>query len=317
MKFWLYRFMSVLLMMLMVPTLGMADPAVGQLLSLGRVNDAISSLSNRSDAESLNQLSRAYYAIERWDEAIKAGERAVALQPQEASYHLWLARAYGRKAAQSNPLSAASLARKAKSEFERAVVLDTMDVRARADLSRYYTEAPAIMGGGLDKAREQAIQVEKYDRAMSHLILAQVAGKEKHFDEAEAQLQQAISSAANPADYWLQLADFYRVHGRLQEMEGAVSTAAAQNNKPAEVYFDAATQLFLGGRNLSDAAQYLQKYLASGELVESAPAFRAHYLLGQIYEKMGRSKDAALEYRASLSMASGFDPASRALAKLR
>ncbi len=132
------------------------------------MNDAISVLSNRDDAESFNLLSRAYYAMERWDDAVRWGERAVAERPQDASYHLWLARAYGRKAGDSNPSVAAGLARKAKNEFERAVQLDPANVEARSDLSQYYTQAPAIMGGGLDKARDQAAQVSKYDAAEAH-----------------------------------------------------------------------------------------------------------------------------------------------------
>ncbi len=61
---------------------------------------------------------------------------------------------------------------KRRAEFERAVQLDPANVPARVDLAQYYTEAPAIMGGGLDKAREQAEQVAKYDAAKAHLILA-------------------------------------------------------------------------------------------------------------------------------------------------
>ena len=147
---------SVLLLVVRAPSV--ADPAATQLLSLGRMNDAISALSNRDDAESFNLLSRAYYAMERWDEAV-VWRACGQPEPQNASYHLWLAREYGRKAGAANPLSAAGLARKAKNEFERAVQLDPANVEARRDLSQYYTEAPAIMGGGLDKARDQAAQV--------------------------------------------------------------------------------------------------------------------------------------------------------------
>ena len=131
-----------------------------------------------------------------------------AARPQDASYHLWLARAYGRKAGDSSPLAAAGLARKAKNEFERAVQLDPANVEARSDLSQYYTEAPAIMGGGLDKARDQAAQVSKYDAAEAHSILAQVAAKEKRYDEAESEFRSAIKQARNPANYWLQLAEY-------------------------------------------------------------------------------------------------------------
>jgi tetratricopeptide (TPR) repeat protein len=313
----LYSKFAVLFLLLAVTTVAAADPATVQLLSRGRMNEAISALSNRGDAESLNLLSRAYYAMERWDDAVRWGERATAERPQDASYHLWLARAYGRKAGDSSPLAAAGLARKAKNEFERAVQLDPANVEAHSDLSKYYVQAPAVMGGGLDKARDQAAQVNKYNAAEAHSILAQVAAKAKRYDEAESQFRSAIKEAHNPATYWLQLADFYRLRGRFDDVQKTVLTAMALPGRAAENYFDAANELYLSGRDFPDAAQYLQKYLDSGGLVENAPAFRAHYLLGQIYEKMGRSSDATSEYEASLALASGFDRARKALGRLQ
>lgn len=314
MKFFYSKFLAVVLL-LMVPILVVADPAPVQLLSLGRMNDAISALSNRGDAESFNLLSRAYYAMECWDDAVKWGERAVAERPQDASYHLWLARAYGRKAGDAKPLAAAGLARKAKNEFERAVQLAPANVEARSDLSQYYTQAPAIMGGGLNKARDQAAQVGKYDTAEAHSILAQVAAKEKRYDEAEAQFHSAIEAARNPANYWLQLADFYRLRGRFDDVQKSVRTAMAQPSRSTKNYFDAANELYLSGRDFPEAVQYLQQYLDSGGLVEEAPAFRAHYLLGQVYEKMGRGSAASSEYEASLALATGFDRARKALGR--
>jgi tetratricopeptide (TPR) repeat protein len=307
------KFCLGLMLLSAATAMSSADPAGTQLLSLGRVNEAVVVLSHREDAESLNQLSRAYFAMERWDEAVRYGERAVSLDPGNASYHLWLAREYGRKAGSVNPLVAAGIARKAKNEFERAVQLDPASVPARVDLAQYYTEAPAIMGGGLDKAREQAAQVEQYDPGMAGLIRARVAEKEKHYDEAERELRTAITKAKNPADMWLQLAAFERRRGRLDAMQNAVQSAMAQSSKPAETYFDAGTELYLGSRDFPEAAEFLQKYLSSGELVEAAPAFRAHYLLGQLNEKMGHNGAAASEYEASLALASEFAPARKAL----
>jgi hypothetical protein len=52
-------------------------------------------------------------------------------------------------------------------------------------------------------------------------------------------------------------------------------------------------------------------------MVEDAPAFRAHYLLGQVYEKMGNKSEAANEYKASLALTSGFAPASKALSRVQ
>jgi tetratricopeptide (TPR) repeat protein len=311
------RFSVVFLLLPLAAASSAADPAVSELLSLGRMSEAISVLTTRVDPESLNLLSRAYYATERWDDAVRYGERAVILRPDDSTYHLWLAREYGEKAANSNPLTAAGIARKAKNEFERAVQLDPSSVEARLDLAQYYTDAPAIMGGGLDKARDQAAQVAKHNPAKSYLILARIAEKEKRFPEAESQLRQAISEAKDPAEYWLELAEFYRLRGRPDDMQKAVQTALAQPGISADTYFDAANALYVGNRDFPDAILYLQKYLASGGLVEAAPAFRAHYLLGQIYEKMGQVPAAVSEYQAALALASGFDRARKALSHLQ
>ncbi len=311
------KFLAAAMLLLLAAAPSLADPAAIQLLSSGRMNEVLGVLTNHEDAESLNLLSRAYFAMERWDEAVKYGERATSLDPGNAKYHLWLGREYGRKAGSANPLAAAGLARKAKNEFERAVQLDPANVPARVDLAEYYTEAPAIMGGGLDKAREQAEQVAKYDQAKAHLILARVAVKRKQYTEAEGQFRAGIQQATNPADMWLQLAAFYRQRGRLDDMQQAVQSAMAQPGKPADSYFDAGMELYLGSRDFPGAAQFLQKYLASGALVEGAPAFRAHYLLGQLHERMGHGEAAALEYEASLALASDFVPARKALSHVQ
>jgi tetratricopeptide (TPR) repeat protein len=288
-----------------------------QMIAAGSIDDAIKMLSGKNDAASLNLLSRAWYAIEQWDNSIAAGEKASSLAPDNAMYHLWLGREYGGKAGAVNPLSAASFAKKTKAEFEQAVKLDPSNVQAHADLSEYYTDAPSIMGGGLDKARDQAAQVASYDQATSHWILSIVAEKEKNYSEAEAQLQQAIKVAKNPAQYWMNLASFYRRRSRPDDMQKAVSQALAQPNRSAEVDYNAASELFQSGKDFASAVQYLKKYLNSGAMVEDAPAFRAHYLLGEIYEKMGNKPDAAAEYKASLALASGFAPASKALGRVQ
>jgi tetratricopeptide (TPR) repeat protein len=297
--------------------LAVADASLEQMLASGSIDEVIRTLSNRNDAASLDLLSRAYYAIEHWDDAVKNGERAVNASPDNAMYHLWLGREYGEKASASNPLSAASLARKTKSEFELAVKLNPANVQAHADLAEYYTEAPSIMGGGVDKARDQATQVAKYDQATSHWILAIIAEKDKRYPDAENELRQAIKVARNPAQYWMNLASFYRRRSRLDDMQSAVTQAIAQPSKSSEVYYNAASELFQSGRDFPNAVQYLKTYLASNSMVEDAPAFRAHYRLGRLYEKMGNKAGAVSEYKASLALASGFAPASKALGRLQ
>jgi TolA-binding protein len=99
-------------------------------------------------------------------------------------------------------------------------------------------------------------------------------------------------------------------------MQKAIDTALRQPQRPAVTYYDAANELLQAGRNFPVAEQYVKSYLSSGELVEDAPAFRAHYLLGQIYEQSGDKANASAQYQASLALASGFGRARKALDQL-
>src|ERR1700691_2328093 len=98
-----------------------------ELLSAGRVDQAIQTLEQKIQtaptAESYNLLCRAQFELGNWDAGIPACEKAVSLDPDNGLYHLWLGRIYGEKADRANFLSAASLAGKVRTEFERAVEL--------------------------------------------------------------------------------------------------------------------------------------------------------------------------------------------------
>src|ERR1700683_4638760 len=107
------RILLALLMLIVVSTANWADSAK-DMLAAGRVDEVITELNGRlssaaTDAESSNLLCRAYFALENWDRAESSCRKAVALDPENSRYHLWLGRVYGEKADRSNFLAAASL----------------------------------------------------------------------------------------------------------------------------------------------------------------------------------------------------------------
>jgi tetratricopeptide (TPR) repeat protein len=318
----IHRFLASALLGFWLTASAVAADADVQLIRAGQIDQAIVQLqqrvkSNPGDAESLNLLARAYYSIEQWDDAIATNQKALKLQPNSSELHSWMGRAYGEKADTVGILGAASLARKTKSEFERAVQLDPADSQARLDLSEYYIEAPGFMGGGIDKAVAQADATARFDLAASHLIRARIAQQRKQYDAAEAEFKAAIASAKNPSTYWINLASFYQTRGRYAEMERAINTAVALPGRHPCVLYDAATILNRSGRNFPGAVQYLRQYLDEGRYEEDAPAFRAHYLLGELLAKMNRRSEAITEYRATLNMARDFKRAQSALDKLQ
>jgi cytochrome c-type biogenesis protein CcmH/NrfG len=311
--------LAALFLFIAVPMAG-ADAVPATLLRAGNADRAIHALNLAiarvpNDARSYNLLCRVYFQLELWDDAVRTCEKAVNLEPPNSSYHLWLGRAMGRKAEVANPFTAFNLARKVKTEFERAVTLDANNLSARSDLSEYYLEAPGFLGGDKNKARQQADYVAGHDRALASYIYARVAEKQGNTG-AEAEYRKAIAASSQPARYWVELAHFYRRTGRMSEMEDAVRRAvgAVQQGEPSE--FDAAALLVHSGRNFAGAAQILRHYVSEEDTAEDGPPFRAHYLLGVVLEKQGKKKEAAAEFQTALNMASEYRPAQDALARV-
>ena len=299
-----------------------AEPASPvELLSVGRVDDALRALHDRvqaapNDAQAYNLLTRTYFYMGRWDEAAAAAERAVALEPRASEYQLWLGRAVGEKAAHASFVTAVRMVPRIRGVFERAVQLDGSNAAARTDLAEFYMEAPSFLGGGKDKALAQAEILTSQDEAAAHWIKARLAERGKQFDAAEREYRAAVAASPHPGGRWLDLAGFYRTHERLDQMEDTVNKAVAEDVWQSTVPYEAAMLLFQAGRNFPGAIELLQKYLANGSQPEAAPAYHAHYLLGQIFEKQGNRQAAAAEYRTALSLAREFDPARTALQRV-
>ena len=297
-----------------------ASPAdVSGLISAGKADEALLALRLRvqehpGDPENYNLLCRVYLQLEDWDNAMRMGERSVTLQPQSSDFHMWLARAYGRKAEYANPFSAFSLARKFRSEMEHAVALNPENLPARADLAEYYTDAPGIIGGDKSKAREQADYISRTDPAQGHFVRAAIEEDEKT-GKAEAEFKAALESSGYLADYWIGLAGFYQRAGRMQEMQSAVDSALTAAHKGSFYLFAGGTLLYQAGRNFPEAIRMLRAYIAAPDHSEDAPVFQAHYFIGRMLEQQSAA-EAAEEYRAALALASTYRPAEDALARL-
>jgi len=294
-----------------------ASDSPSDLLAAGRVDDVITTVSGQinsapNDAASYNFLCRAYFAVSNWDRAISACEKAVTLAPNNSEYHLWLGRTYGEKADATSFFTAAGLARKVRTEFERAVALDPKNAVGRTDLAEFYLEAPGIVGGGQDKARAQAEALSKLDPVKAHWVNGRLAEKNKDTPRAEREYRAAIAESQGAASAWLNLALFYRNGKRFDDMQAALKHAANAPIDRPDVLMDAASTLLRTNRDLPFAVQLVQRYLVS-PTVEQNPPFKAHYLLGNILEKQGDKQGALKEYQMALALAKNFGRAREAL----
>ncbi|HTT64228.1 MAG TPA: hypothetical protein VMG35_20395 [Bryobacteraceae bacterium] len=206
-------------------------------------------------------------------------EKAVAADPANSDYELWLGRAYGRRAETASPFTAMPNANKARRHLEKAVQLNPRNKDALSDLFEYYLEAPGFMGGGLDKAAGIAMEMASVDPVDGHWAQARLAERRKEFDTAEHHLQVAAQLAPQQAGHLIDLARFLAKQGRYQESDQSFRKAEkiAPNN-PRLLYARADTYI-QQGRNLEIARKLLRRYLQATLTPDDPPRSAAEKLL--------------------------------------
>jgi len=283
-----------------------ASPSPAELLTSGHVDEAVQVLEQQirqtpNDAATHNLLCRAYFVMEDWDRGIANCERARDLDPQNSLYYLWLGRVYGEKADRANFLTAAGLAKKVRSAFERAVELAPTSWEARADLGEFYVEAPGIVGGGKDKAQEQANALMSLKPGKAYWLLGRIAEKNKDMTDAERQYRAGIAATHSGTRAWVELAIFFRHANRLDDMEKALRELENATVDDHLALMDGASLMVRTGRDPQLGIRLLHRYFSSGT-VEEGPAFRAHEYWGQLLERAGEHRAAAQEYHAALAL---------------
>lgn len=287
--------------------------AVNAALQAGQADRALALLQSLpATAEAHNLRCRVLFTLEQFDAAKSDCEQAVNLDGQNSDYHLWLGRTLGELADRVSFLNAYGLAKRARSEFEQAVQLNPRSAEALADLGEFYSSAPGVVGGGMDKAGKVASQLDHIDPARAHELRSGMARENKDMATAELEMKAAIAASSHPAFQWMRLASLYRKLKRYDEMESAVQSGlnAAQRDPHAGVaLFNGASVLIRANRNSPLAIKMLEAYLASPTNTEEAPAFTARVWLARLKAQAGDTEGARRERAAALSLAQGYKPA--------
>ncbi len=282
-------------------------------LQAGEADQALTLLNSLPpSAEAHNLRCRVLFTLEQWNAAADECQKAVDQDGQNSTYHLWLGRTLGEKAGRASFLSAYSLGKRVRVEFEEAVRLNPRSGEALADLGEFYYDAPGVVGGGDAKAEGVAVRLDRIDAARANELRGRIAEQHKDYGTAEREFKQAISAGEHPAFQWMTLASFYRRRERWTEMESAVQSGikAAQRDKHDSVaLFNGASTLSRANRNLALAARMLEEYLAGPTKTEEAPAFVAHTRLARLKAQLGDVSGARQERAAALQLAHDYRPA--------
>jgi tetratricopeptide (TPR) repeat protein len=298
-------------------------PPTQRLLADRKFDDARAELQAQlkrapSDDAAMECMGRVRLEQNESADAVAWLEKAVAINGKSGTHHLWLGNAIRGETEKAGMLSQMMLARRMKAEYEQAIALDASLVDAHQGLFMFLSNAPAAMGGGLEKAREEAAAIVKLHPARGHVDYGTLAEQNKDFASAEKEFLAAVAAMPDSEVGYNAAGSFYRRQQRWAD-------AIAMYEKLLKAKPDFITAHLSLGRvyteNLKDygrGEKEVRLWLANPPKDASATNTAiAHYCLGLVHQQAGRRDQARGEYQAAVTANPKNEDAKKALASVR
>jgi Tfp pilus assembly protein PilF len=250
------------------------------------------------------------------DAAIEHARSAIKRDKNNAEYHMTLANGYGMKAMKGG-LKAMFYGGKYKQECEAAIKCDPKYVDAYYGLLQYYVMAPAIAGGGRDKANETVATIERLDRYAGHLARAFIARQDNDLAGVEREYRAAARvDSLNPKG-WRTLGTFYMEQERYPEAIRVGNRILRLDPDDLPTVYQLAKAHLLLGDDLKAAESGFKRYIAEAKATDSPSPAAAQWRLGMVYEKTGRLADAKAAWERAVKLDPKEKHATAALDSLR
>jgi tetratricopeptide (TPR) repeat protein len=265
------------------------------------LNSAVAKDPNSGDAYLL--LTRCYLETDQYDNAVRSGEKAVAINPKNSAYHRWLGEAYGAKADHSSMLSAYSLARKTRKEFETAVVLDPRNFDAAQDLIEFDCTAPGVVGGGEEKAQPVIQQLMGLDEAEGHFAAGVCRAIKKDLAAADAEYAKSLAIKPKTVDRIYDIGDYFIQRGQGDALIAVANLGESLAPDDPRGNFYRAAAWILQAQKYPEAEKLLHDYLQSAPVRSNYPSpSNVHYWLGRARAAQKDNAGARSEYQTALKL---------------
>lgn len=244
-------------------------------------------------------LGRIAFDEDQLDDAEDFFEEALETSDKVADYHYWMGNTLGRTAQQSNMLKQGILAPKIKDAFERTVALDPTNLNAYNSLIGFYTQAPAFMGGSMEKAHACADKIKSIKLAEGCRAKGNVYASEKKYAEAEREMKAAVTADET---YFPVLIQFYTN----QKKYTSAFTALEENLKKSPdnmgLIYQYGRTCAISGEHLTQGEAYLKRYLNYKPKDTEPSIAGANMRLGQIKEKQGNKTEAKRFFETAVKL---------------
>jgi tetratricopeptide (TPR) repeat protein len=297
---------------------GQCAPATQRLIDGRKYDEARAILARTSnDDQAVHCLGRISATQNRHREALGFFERAAKLNDKSSLHHLWIGNSLGDLADSTGKLKLPFLARRVKSEFERAVELDPRNLDARQGLVQFYLQAPGVMGGSEDKAKEQAREIARYNPMRGHFEMARVLTHQKKMGEVEQELVAADKEFPDSARASSALTTFYFNEQKWPELFATYDRMARKSPFDTSLHYSIG-RAAASGQQLERGEKEMKAWLAAPATGPNQPTVpNGRWRLGMIYEKQGKKDLARAEYNTALSLDPKNPNAKKSLEALR
>lgn len=145
------------------------------------------------DAASLHKEGLARFEAKDFKAAMELAEQATKADATKPEYFSQLGIAISQRMNEVNFMQMAIMSARMRKAFEKSIELDPNHIAGLIGLCRYYSNAPEIAGGSLERAKEFAERVRKLVPFQGEIELGDVARKGEAYAEALPHYEAALA----------------------------------------------------------------------------------------------------------------------------
>ncbi len=269
---------------------------------------------NPENHQALFQLGKISYLKQEYKEAVKYLEKAVKLSDTSSEYYGYLGISRANFAIRGSKFKFIFRARKAVKELNKAIELDPYNLEARAWIIPYYTNAPSLFGGDVDKALDQAKYISRYDHLKGARSYVEIYDTKKRYKDSEKLLLKRIEEYPGEAEYKILLGRTYYSMKIYEKAFELFEIAIVANPENIYSYYNIGRTAAKSGDKLDRGIECLREYLKTNDIRYK---HWAHELLGEIYVLKGDKENARKEFTAALEIKPDLKEAKEGLKKIK
>jgi tetratricopeptide (TPR) repeat protein len=259
----------------------------------------------KTSAVAAFDLGRAALDDGHFGPAVDWFERAVSLDRDNPMYWDRLGQAYAGHALESDFFMKYKLAHRCKAAFEKAVALDSTNLDAWTDLIEYYAQAPGIVGGDKQRARELSTALAQwapYAGLESMLLTCRVSRDSTCVHATADSLMAAFPDSSLG---FVTRADWLAEDQQYDSAFALLDRRLASHPDDWQTLYEFGRVGALSGRRLDDAANALERFIASpvgANPSKRVQLSRAHSRLAQIFAQTNLPDSARAEYELAVTI---------------